>query len=106
MLHPDATAIEMAAGRASAGAPELGEEMRGPDAIARVFADRAHAARLALIDGVPGLTWAPGGRPRAVFSFAVTDGRITAIEQIADPDHLRNVDVAPLPRRPGAGHRG
>lgn len=96
VLRPDAVAIEMAAGRASAGAPELSEQMRGPDAVARVFAGRAHAARLALIDGAPGLTWAPGGHPRVVFVFAVTDGRITAVEQIAEADHLHKLDVVLL----------
>ena len=99
LLHPevvlraDAVAVEMARSRASAGAPDLAEEMHGADAVARVFSGRAHAARLALIDDAAGLTWAPGGQPRVVFVFTVTDGQITAVEQIADADHLRHLHV-------------
>ena len=39
-------------------------EVRGAPAVAGFFSGRARAARLALIDGVAGLVWASGGRPR------------------------------------------
>lgn len=45
----DAVAVEMAAARASPGAPEL-EEIRGVDAVAQVSAGGARAARLCLVD--------------------------------------------------------
>ncbi len=51
VVRADAVAVEMAAARASAGAPALSEEMRGVDAVARVFAGGAKAARLTLLDG-------------------------------------------------------
>jgi RNA polymerase sigma-70 factor (ECF subfamily) len=40
---------------------------------------------MALIEGIPGAVWAPGGRPRAVFSFRVIGGTIVEIEIVADP---------------------
>ena len=54
---------------------------------------RAEAAQQALVDGVPGLVWAPGGQPRVAFAFNVAAGRITAIELISDPDRLREMDL-------------
>ena len=41
-----------------------------------------------------GLVWAPGGRPRVVFSFAVDHGKITAVNLIADPESLGQLDLA------------
>ncbi|MBP2704511.1 sigma-70 family RNA polymerase sigma factor [Microbispora sp. RL4-1S] len=65
----------------------------GADAMARSFAGRAVGAHLALIDGAPGMAWAPGGRPRVVFDFTITDGKITAIDILADPELLGRLDV-------------
>jgi hypothetical protein len=36
--------------------------------LVRTFSGRAQAADLALVNGSPGAVWAPGGRPRVVFS--------------------------------------
>ncbi|XVQ83548.1 sigma-70 family RNA polymerase sigma factor [Microbispora siamensis] len=66
---------------------------RGAYAVARGFAGRAKAAQLALIDGAPGLVWAPAGQPRVVFGFTITDGKITAIDMLADPGHLERLDL-------------
>src|SRR5436305_834561 len=55
-------------------------ETRGAQQVAGFFSGRARAARLALIDGVAGLVWASGGRPRVVFSFTLSGGKITAID--------------------------
>ncbi|MHB1931123.1 MAG: sigma-70 family RNA polymerase sigma factor, partial [Acidimicrobiales bacterium] len=46
VLRADAVAVEMAAARANAGAPELHEEVHGVDAVAKVFAGGTRAARL------------------------------------------------------------
>jgi RNA polymerase sigma-70 factor (ECF subfamily) len=43
-----------------------------------------------------GLVWAPGGRPRVVFGFTITCGKIVAIDLVADPERLRQLDVAVL----------
>ncbi|MEV7551524.1 sigma-70 family RNA polymerase sigma factor [Amycolatopsis sp. NPDC089917] len=71
-------------------------EARGADAVSAVFAGRAQAARLALVDGVPAAVWAHRGRPQVVFEFAVTDGKITGIELQADPALLGDLDVVYL----------
>lgn len=54
-------------------------------------------ARLALIDGAPGAVWAVGGRPRVVFRFTISDGTITAIDLLADPEDLGRLDLVLLP---------
>jgi RNA polymerase sigma factor (sigma-70 family) len=72
------------------GAPE---RVHGAAAVAGIFAGRAREARLAMIDGGAGLVWAPEGRPRVVFVFAVREQLITTIDMIADPDRLTRLDV-------------
>jgi RNA polymerase sigma factor (sigma-70 family) len=93
VLRADAVAVAMAGDRAEAGAPELSSETRGLDAVARVFAGRAKAARLALVDGLAGAVWAPGGTPRVVFSFAVHGGQVAAIELLADPETIAGLEL-------------
>jgi RNA polymerase sigma factor (sigma-70 family) len=68
-------------------------EVRGADAVAATFAGWAKGARLALADGVPAAVWAPGGRPKVVFTFTVSDGKITGIALDGNPDRLRNLDI-------------
>jgi RNA polymerase sigma factor (sigma-70 family) len=70
--------------------------VRGAAAVAETFAGRARAAKLTLVDGLAGLVWSQRGEPQIVFSFTVADGRITAIELLADADYLREVDLSPL----------
>jgi RNA polymerase sigma factor (sigma-70 family) len=102
VLRADAVAVEMATGRASAGAPALSDEMLGADAVARVFASGARAARLTLIDGLAGAVWSTGGRPQVVFGFTVRSGRVVGIELLADPATLDVLDLEPVgaPERP------
>jgi RNA polymerase sigma factor (sigma-70 family) len=89
LLDPDAVL------RADGTAVRLGaaEEVRGANAIAEALSEHAQGARAALINGVTGAVWAPGGRPRVVFSFTVEDGRITGIDLLGDPDRLGQLDV-------------
>lgn len=68
-------------------------EVRGADAVAATFAGRAQAARLALVDGVPAAVWAHGGGPDVVFTFTISEGKITGIALDADPDRLRDLDI-------------
>ena len=68
-------------------------EVRGADAVGATFAGWAKGARLALADGVPGAVWAPGGRPKVVFTFTISDGKITGIALDGDPDRLRDLDI-------------
>jgi RNA polymerase sigma-70 factor, ECF subfamily len=71
-------------------------ETRGAQAVAARFSGQARAAKLALIDGVAGLVWAAGGRPRVVFSFTLSGGKITAIDLLGDPDVLGELDLVML----------
>lgn len=98
VLRADAVAVEMAAARASAGAPPLRAEMRGVDAVGSLFAGGARAARLALVDGLAGAVVMVGGAPRIVFAFTVRDRHIVGIELLADPTTIDGLDLEP------AGH--
>ena len=69
-------------------------EVRGATAVANTFSGRARAAQPALINGAVGLVWAPGGRPRVVFSVTMSRGKIVEIEMIADPERLRQLDLS------------
>jgi hypothetical protein len=70
--------------------------VRGAAAVAETFSGRARAAQPALVNGAAGLVGAPGGRPRVVFGFTITRGRITAIDLVADPEQLRRLGLAIL----------
>ena len=94
LLDPDAVLRPDAAAAAMGGPVEV----RGGAAVAQFFAARqGGAVRPALIDGVPGAVWAPGRRPRVVFAFTIADGRIRAIDLLADPARLAALDVTILP---------
>ncbi|MEV5968357.1 sigma-70 family RNA polymerase sigma factor [Kribbella sp. NPDC051952] len=68
----------------------------GAAAVAGTFSGRAQAARLTLVDGLAGLVWSYRGDPQVVFSFTVTDGRITAIDLRGDAEYLQGVELASL----------
>jgi RNA polymerase sigma factor (sigma-70 family) len=91
LLDPDVVLrADPAAVRTGAAA-----EVRGAAAVAGTFSGRAQTARPALVDGAPGAVWAPGGRPRVAFGFTVADGRILAVDLLADPERLALVEPAP-----------
>lgn len=71
----------------------LTSELHGPDAVAKQFDGQALAAQLALIDGMAGAVWAPGGTVRVAFGFSVRDGRVTGIELTAEPDRLEALAI-------------
>ena len=64
--------------------------------MANTFSGRDRLARPALVDGSAGAVWAPGGRPRVVFSFSIKGGKIVEIDVLADPTRLRRLDLVPL----------
>jgi len=76
-----------------AGAPK---EIRGAQAVAESFKGRARVAQPALVNGAAAAVWAPGGRPRVVFSFTFTGAKIVEIELLADPAHLDRLTVVVL----------
>jgi RNA polymerase sigma factor (sigma-70 family) len=94
MLDPD---IVLRADMATGQMDGTGE-VRGAAAVAATFSGRAAGARPALIDGAPGMMWAQGGQIRVVFDFTIVGGKIVAIEMIADPEHLAELDVVPTRR--------
>jgi RNA polymerase sigma factor (sigma-70 family) len=68
-------------------------EVLGASAVAQTFSGRARAAQPVLVDGEAGAMWAVDGRPRVIFGFTITDGRIVGIEMISDPAVLRGLDL-------------
>jgi RNA polymerase sigma factor (sigma-70 family) len=89
LLDPDVVLCADTAAIAS-GAPA---EVRGADDVAATFAGRARAAQPAIVDGVAALVWAQRGEVRVVFDLTFADGRITAIDLLADPELVRELDV-------------
>jgi RNA polymerase sigma-70 factor, ECF subfamily len=53
-------------------------------------------ARPALVNGAAGVVFAAQGRPFAVVGFTIGRGRILAIDVLADPDRLSQLDLAIL----------
>jgi RNA polymerase sigma-70 factor (ECF subfamily) len=68
------------------------EEVRGAEAVAGTFSGRARAARAALVGGAVGLVWMQQGEARMVFDFTLADGRVVAIDLIADPERIRDLE--------------
>ena len=81
---------------ASAVYPGSPREMRGAAAVARRAFKGARDAELALVDGAVGLVVAPRGRLLMVLRFTIAQGKIVKIEAIADPQRLRQLDIAVL----------
>ena len=93
VLRADNAAVKASRGNVARGAPRLAPELRGSRAVAEALSGGAAAAQLALIDGAVGATWAPGGRPRAAFTFTVANGKVTEIEVIVEPAQLRDHQI-------------
>ena len=77
-----------------AGTPTV---LRGAEAVAegsaRYSRTAQHVARVALVDGNPGIVVAPAGRPRVVLRLTINGHKITEIDVVADPERLSRVDV-------------
>jgi RNA polymerase sigma-70 factor (ECF subfamily) len=75
-------------------------EVRGAEAVATnafAFARRqgpATVVRTALVNGAAGVVSFREGQPAAVLGFTVSDGKIVAIDILADPERLREIDLA------------
>lgn len=97
VLDPDvALRADEVAVRMGARTGWLTSELRGAKVVAEQFAGRAQAAQLALIDGAPGVVWAAGGAPRVAFVFTIENGKVAAIELVADPERLSRLNVEML----------
>jgi RNA polymerase sigma factor (sigma-70 family) len=89
LLDPGATLRADAAVMAIGGAAywqsdRLQDGVKGAADVARTFSGRARAAQPASIDAKPGAVWMEGRELRVAFCFTITDGRIAAIDLIAD----------------------
>jgi RNA polymerase sigma-70 factor (ECF subfamily) len=84
--------------RADRAAVQMGgtAALNGAAAVAQTFKGRARAARLALVDGAVGLAVVLQGRLRVLLALTIADGKITAIDAIADPEHIAQLDVQML----------
>lgn len=94
-LRADRVAVAAAA-MARGGAPEIDHRLRGAEAIAAAFQGRARQASLAIIDGVVGAVFAPGGRVLSVIAARVQDGRIVRIDVCADQDTIAGMRIEVL----------
>ena len=74
--------------------------IRGAEAVARqaLQGGATPPAHLhpVLVNGSAGVVVTMRGRPFAVMSFTVADGKITEIDTIADPERVRTIAAAVL----------
>ena len=92
LLDPDVTV------HADATAAGTSTRLRGAGPVGKqalAFSHRAKDARVGLVDGTPAILVTPGGRLATVMTFTITNGRIVALEVIADPTRLAQLIVGP-----------
>jgi RNA polymerase sigma-70 factor (ECF subfamily) len=68
-------------------------------ARARAYQRLGLALRPALVNGVPGGVALRDGKPFSVAAFTVRAGKIVAMDFLADPARLRELDLAVLDDR-------
>jgi len=85
-LRPDSAALRMGSLRQTRGATE----------VARALAGGAQTARLALVDGLPALVWAPGGSIRGVIEFRVAADRIVGLDVTGDAVRIDELEIVLL----------
>jgi RNA polymerase sigma-70 factor, ECF subfamily len=77
--------------------PDLISLVRGAQAVAEramSFRQFAETSTRILVNGIPGgVAWAPDGSPFAILALTVTGGRIVAIDVLADPERLGQLDL-------------
>ena len=89
----DPGAVVRADGAAAAmGSPDL----TGRETVAAFFDGAARAARVLAVDGWAGAAWQHRGEVKVVFAFTVEQGRVTAIDLLADPDTLAATELTRL----------
>ena len=71
-------------------------EVRGAQAVAETFKGRAQVAQAALLGGSVGAVWFAGGVPRVAFAFTIVEGRIKAVDLLADPERLQALNITAL----------
>jgi RNA polymerase sigma-70 factor (ECF subfamily) len=95
VLHPDVV-LRSDGGRAR---PGMTFTLHGAQAVGgQAFASGRLSpfVRRALVNGTPGAVVAMRGQAQFVMAFTVAEGRIVAIDVLADPERLRTLDLAAL----------
>jgi RNA polymerase sigma factor (sigma-70 family) len=87
VLHADQAAVP----------PGFPTVLEGAEAVARgarTAAARSRRSAVALVDGVPGIVWAPRGRVALVLAFSYREMRISGIDIIADRGRLDALELS------------
>jgi len=87
VLRDDSSRLPPGAAAIMRGAREVG-------AYALNFSRHARVVEPALVDGAVGLAIVPQGRLFGALGFTFSGEKITEIDMISDPEHLRRVDLA------------
>jgi RNA polymerase sigma factor (sigma-70 family) len=85
--------------RADGGTLRPSTVLHGREAVAQgamTFARMAELTRLALVNGAVGAVAMADGRLVSVAAFTVSEGRVTAMDILADPERLARLDLAVL----------
>jgi len=95
VLHPDVVL------RSDGGTthPEASIVLHGAAAVARrtlQLAQPAAVKRPALVNGAAGIVATLGGQPVGVMGFIVSQGKVTEIDVILDPDRIARLDLSAL----------
>ncbi|GAA2492233.1 RNA polymerase sigma factor SigJ [Streptomyces longisporus] len=94
VLHPDV--VLRADSGALVGGAAASKTVRGAKPVAEqalLFRQFAQFARVVLVNGEIGVVNAPEGRPLSVMGVTVADGRIVALNILADPERLARLDL-------------
>ena len=94
VLDPDVVVRVDIAGRAGAPAEVRGAANWARGAIA--FSRLVRSVQPALVNGSPGLVFAPRGRVSRVLSFKIVGERIVEFEVIAKPERFRQLNLSVL----------
>jgi RNA polymerase sigma factor (sigma-70 family) len=95
VLDPDVV-LRSDGGAERPGATAVVHGARAVAERALMFARLSPFVRPALVNGVAGVVVAPRGEPFSVMAFTVAGGKIVAIDGLADPTRLRELDLAVL----------
>jgi RNA polymerase sigma factor (sigma-70 family) len=93
VLHPDVLL------RGDFGPGTAVTRIGGASSVARVarsYAGPDREVRAATVNGAAGAVIFVAGRASAIMGFVVRDGRITAIDVLADPERIAKVDLTAL----------
>ena len=98
LLDPDVV-LRLDRGRAAAGTGMASREVRGAQDVIGLglrFSAEGWIAQPARVNGDPGIVIRHAERVFSVIGFTVRQGRIAAIDILADPARLRNLDLSAL----------